>query len=150
MVAVKVVVRPIGRGFCTVKAKVPDHEESVLMGEDSQRVCFFKDRRVGFRALRPGTGMGDGKKPRPVRIQLIQDGFEVWLQQSIELVTDNPKVRQLHVGVQHNHHELGLDLALGRNQQTGKQLKVKACLNDHASRLCAARCSRTAKTWLCG
>jgi hypothetical protein len=66
-----------------------------------------------------------------VRIQLAQDGVEMGLQPPAELMTDNLNVRELHVGVQLNDNELGQDIAFGRYQQTGKNLEVKACLNDH-------------------
>jgi hypothetical protein len=43
MVAVKVVVRTIGHVFGLFKAQMPDHEESALMGTDSQRVRFLNE-----------------------------------------------------------------------------------------------------------
>ena len=75
--------------------------------------------------------MGDSKVACPVRIQLAQDGAEVWLHPPGELMADNLNVRELHVGIQLNDNELGQDNTFGRYQQTGKNLEVKACLNDH-------------------
>ena len=46
VVAVKVVVRPIGHVLVIFEAKMPDHEEPALKGKCSQRFCFFKNRRV--------------------------------------------------------------------------------------------------------